>query len=224
MQYNYMKFAKINFQRNPNIGLFSFASDKFCLVNKFTMDKDMAVIRKVLKVPVYQTSVLGTGLIGIFTGGNSKGIVISDRIYSEEIEEMQRNFDVLVLETKHTAMGNLILANDSGCIVSNDLEKHRKEIRDFLGVDTRVGTIGGMDLVGSLATCNSNGCLVNRHINDKEKKLIEKILDVNVFPGSVNFGNPWVKSGVVVNSNGLLAGDQTSGPELGIASEAFGSV
>jgi translation initiation factor 6 len=219
-----MRFAKLNFHKDPNIGLFSFASDKFCLVNRFIQNKDVKLINNVLKVPVYRTSVLGTGLIGIFTSGNSQGIVISDRIYNEEIEEMQRNFDVLVLETRHTAMGNLILANDNGCMVSNDLEKHRKDIRDFLGVETRVGTIGGMDLVGSLAICNSKGCLVNKWVTKKEKKLIERILDVPVSPGSVNFGNPWVKSGLILNSNGFLAGDQTSGPELGIASETFGFV
>ncbi|MEE9322992.1 MAG: translation initiation factor IF-6 [Candidatus Aenigmarchaeota archaeon] len=219
-----MKIAKLNFKKDPNIGLFSFATDKFCLVNRFVRKKDTNLIKNVLKVPVYQTSVLGTGLIGIFTAGNSQGIVISDRIYNEEIEEMQRNFDVLVLETKHTAFGNLILSNDKGCIVSNDLEKHRKDIRNFLGVETRVGTIGGMDLVGSLAICNSNGCLVHKWITEKERKFIEKILGVTVSPGSVNFGNPWIKSGMIVNSNGFLSGDQTSGPELGLASETFGFV
>lgn len=219
-----MKIAKLDFQNNPNIGLFSFATDKFCLVNRFTDKRDVKLIKNALKVPVYQASFLGTGLIGIFTSGNSKGIVISDRIYKEEIEEVQRNFDVLVLETKHTAFGNLILANENGCIISDDLSKHRKDIRDFLGVDTRIGTIGGMDLVGSLAVCNSSGCLTHKAITDKEKKLIEKILDVIVSPATINFGNPWVKSGILVNSNGLLMGNQTSGPEMGIASETFGFV
>jgi translation initiation factor 6 len=219
-----MKFAKLNFQNNPNIGLFAYATDKFCIVNKYIRDKDIKLIAKVLKVPVYETSMLGTGLIGIFTSGNSKGIVISDRIYREEIEEMKQNFDILVLETKHTAIGNLMLANDKGCIVSRELERHRNEIRDFLGVDTRVGTIGGMDLVGSLGVCNSRGCIVHKAANEKEMELIEKILGIYVLPGSVNFGNQWMKSGIIANSNGFLAGDQTSGPELGLIAETMGFV
>jgi len=217
-----MKIAKLNFQKNPNIGLFSFATDRFCLVSKFAAKKDIDMIKKVLKVDIYKTSVLGTSLIGIFTGGNSNGIVISDRIYKEEIEEMQRNFDILVLETKHTAMGNLILTNDTGCIISNKIKKHKSEIRDFLGVEVRVGTIGGMDLVGSLGVSNKNGCMAHKEITDKERKLIEKTLDVNVFEGTINFGNPWIKSGLIVNSNGFLVGDQTSGPEMGTATEALG--
>ncbi len=217
-----MKIAKVNFQKNPNIGLFALANDGFCLINRFVRKKDADLIKKVLKVEVYQISVLGTGLIGIFAGGNSKGIVISDRIYDEEIEEMQRNFDVLVIETKHTALGNLILSNEKGCIISRDLKDYKKDIRNFLGVETRIGTIGGIDLVGSLGVCNSNGCLVHKWATAKEKKLIEKILEVNVSPASVNFGNPWVKSGLIANSNGFLAGDQTSGPELGLISQTLG--
>ena len=219
-----MRIAKLDFQKNPNIGLFAFSTDKFCVVNRFASKKDLDLIKNVLKVPVYRTNVLGTSLIGIFTAGNSQGIVISDRIYKEEIEEMQRNFDVLVLETRHTAMGNLILANDKGCIISRDLKNQRNDIRDFLGVDTRVGTICGMDLVGSLAICNKNGCLAHKGITEKEKELIGKILDVPVSQGSINFGNPWVKSGLILNSNGFLAGDQTSGPELGLVAETFGFV
>lgn len=219
-----MKISKLSFQRNPNIGLFSFATDKFCLVNKFALPKETEVMKKVLGVPLYNSSFLGTGLAGIFAAGNSKGIVISDRVYREEIEDMQRNFEVLVLETRHTAFGNLILANDKGCLISRDLSNHRKDIRDFLGVDTRIGTIGGMDLIGSLAVCSSRGCLVHKAVTVKEKKLIENILDVAVSPATINFGNPWVKSGIIVNSKGLLMGEQTSGPEMGIASEIFGFV
>lgn len=217
-----MKFSTLNFQNNPNIGLFAFATDKFCLVNRFIRKRDAVIIGRVLNVPVYEASLLGTGLIGIFAGGNSNGIVISDRVYTEEIEHMKREFEVLVLETKHTAMGNLILANDRGCIISRDLEEHRSEISRFLGVETAVGTIGGMDLVGSLAVASSKGCLVYKGASEREKKLIENMLHVPVLPGSINYGNQWVKSGLLANSHGFIAGDRTSGPELGLISEALG--
>jgi len=217
-----MKFSTLDFQSNPNIGLFAFSTDKFCLVNRFIRKRDADLIGRVLKVPVYETSLLGTGLIGIFAGGNSNGIIISDRIYTEEIEHMKRNFEVLVLETKHTAMGNLILANDRGCIISKEIEEHRSEISRFLGVETAAGTIGGMELVGSLAVANSKGCLVYKEASEREKKLIENMLHVPVLPGSINYGNQWVKSGLIANSNGFLAGDQTSGPELGLISETLG--
>lgn len=219
-----MKFSTLNFENNPNIGLFSFATDKFCIVQKFIRSKDAKLIGNVLKVPVYQASALRTGFLGIFAAGNSSGVIVSDRLEDDEIRQLKANVDVLMLETKQTAIGNLMLANDKGCVISKDLEAHAKEIRDFLGVDTHVGTIAGMDLVGSLAVCNSKGCLAHKAIEERERKLIEKILGVNVLPDSVNFGNQWIRSGLIANSNGFIAGDQTSGLELGLAAEALGFV
>jgi translation initiation factor 6 len=219
-----MKFSTLNFQSNPNIGLFAFVSDKLCFVNRFIRKKDADIIARVLKVPVYEASVLQTGFLGIFIAGNSKGIIISDRIYREEIDHMLKNAEVLVLETVHTGLGNMILANDKGCIISKELEEYGKDISDFLGVEAKTGTIGGMDLVGSLAAANSKGCLVHNSASEKEKKLIEGLLDVTVSPGSVNFGNQWIRSCIIANSNGFLAGDQTSGPELGLIAETLGFV
>ncbi|MCD6591150.1 MAG: translation initiation factor IF-6 [Candidatus Aenigmarchaeota archaeon] len=217
-----MKIARLDFHKDPNIGLFSVVTDEFCIVNNFVNESKIKIIKKVLKTPVFQASMLGTGLLGIFMAGNSRGLLVSSRVHDKEIETLKKKLDVLVLDTKHTAMGNMILCNNNGCIISKDLEKYRKDIKYFLGVETRVGTIGGMNLVGSLGVCNSRGCLVHKDINKKEKNLLEKVLDVPVSAGTVNFGNPWVKSGILANSFGCLVGSQTSGPELGIISEALG--
>jgi translation initiation factor 6 len=217
-----MKLTKLNFESNPNIGLFAFATDKFCLASRFMRGRDAKLMESVLRVPVHQASVLQTGFLGIFAAGNSRGVVISDKVYAEEISQMKKHVPVIVLETKYTAIGNLMLANDRGCVISKELEAHTGEIRNFLGVETRVGTIGGMDLVGSLAVANSNGCLVHKTVTESEKKLLEKTLGVSVMPGSINFGNQWIRSGLIANSNGSLVGDHTSGPELGLISETLG--
>ncbi|MEM5872082.1 MAG: hypothetical protein QW051_04370, partial [Candidatus Aenigmatarchaeota archaeon] len=107
-----MKFATFNFQNNPNIGLFGFSTDKFCLTNKHIREKDAVLLGKILNVPIYKIEVLGTDLIGIFVAGNSNGVIISNRIYEEEIKELKIICNTLVLETKYTALGNMILAND----------------------------------------------------------------------------------------------------------------
>jgi translation initiation factor 6 len=219
-----MKFSTLNFENNPNVGLFAIATDKFCIVKKYIRKKDAKLMQNVLKVPVYEASALRTGFLGIFAAGNSRGVIVSARLEDDEIRQLKAHVDVLVLETKQTAIGNLMLANDNGCVISKELEAHAKEIRDFLGVNTRVGTISGMDIVGSLAVCNSNGCLAHKSISEKEKNLVEKMLGVLVLQGSINFGNQWVKSGLVANSNGFIAGDRTSGAELGLVAEALGFV
>jgi translation initiation factor 6 len=219
---NTMRIEGINFQKNPNIGLFAFATDKFCLLNRFVKKRKIEKIKKILKVPVIRASALGTPLLGIFIAGNSKGLILSKNLYENEISHLRKNIEVLILDTEFTALGNLILANDNGCVISEKLKKHTKDIEDFLNVRTETGSISGLDLVGSLGICNNKGCLVHKGIKEREKKSLERILNVEVGVGTVNFGNSWVKSGLIVNSFGFLAGDQTSGPELGIISEALG--
>lgn len=219
-----MKFSTLNFENNPNVGLFAFATDKFCIVNSLFRKRDANLVHKVLKVPVYDASVLRTGFAGMFISGNSKGAIVSNELHEDEIGRIEGSVDVLVLDTRQTAIGNLMLANDRGCVISKELADHRKEISRFLGVDVRVGTIAGLDLVGSLAVCNSKGCIANKSISEKERKAIESVLGVPVLLSSVNFGNQWIRSGLVANSNGFIAGDRTSGPELGLAAEALGFV
>lgn len=219
-----MAMTKLNFESNPNIGLFAFATDKFCMASRFIRNKDARIIGDMLNVPVYRMSVLQTGFLGLFAAGNSRGVVVSDKLYAEEISEMRKNVPVLALEAKPTAIGNLMLVNDRGCIISEELRNHANEIQNFLGVETRVGTVAGMDLVGSLAVANGKGCLAHKAVTESEKKLIEQTLGVTLAVGSVNYGNQWIRSGLIANSQGFAAGDHTSGPELGLISETLGFV
>lgn len=219
-----MKISKLDFHKNPNIGLFGFATDSFCVLHRAAKQRDIETLKKVLKVRIIQASVLGTQLAGIFLAGNSKGIILSDRLYDEEISHLKKQTETLVLETKHTALGNLVLMNDRGIIISREIGEHGKEIGKFFGLPVQVGTISGEPLVGSLGIANNNGCLVHKGIREKEKQTIEKVLQVPAMQGTVNFGNPWVKSGIITNSSGLLMGYLTSGPEMGVIAEGLGFV
>jgi translation initiation factor 6 len=219
-----MKIQKFDLQGNPNIGLFAFSTDKFCVANIYLPEESTDVLEKTLHVPVIQSNVLGTPLTGVFVAGNSKGIIVSEHIFDYELKALKKELDVLVLKTKHTAMGNLIIANDNGCYISRRLEKFSGEIEKFLGVNAVWGKIAGMSLVGSLAAGTNRGCVVHKAASKEEKEVICETLGVQISPGTVNFGNPWIRSGVVANSNGLLVGSLSTGPEMGNVAEGLGFV
>ncbi len=219
-----MRIQKTDFFNSPNIGLFAFATDRFCVADRYFKKDYHKTMEETLKVPLIKTRMMGTPLIGIFAAGNSNGVIVSKGIQKKEIEELKKHVNVLVLNTRFSAMGNMILANDHGCIISKELSKNREKIGEFLGVKTEVGTISGNDLVGSLGIVNNKGCLVHKMATEDEIGTLKSVLKVNVDVGSVNFGNPWIRSGIIVNSNGLLIGDRTSGPELGIITGTLGFV
>jgi len=130
--------------------------------------------------------------------------------------------NVLHLNTDQTALGNLILANDMGAIISPLLRKHREKIAEFLEVKTEVSTVAGLKICGSAAIATNKGCLAHPQIKDDEKALIERILEVPVMIGTVNYGSPYVKSGIIANSSNFAVSEHSTGPEMGNIFEALG--
>ena len=54
-----------------------------------------------------------------------------------------------------------------------------------------------------------------------EKEIMEKVLEVAVMEGTVNFGMPLVGAGIISTSKGAICGRQSTGVELGRVEEAL---
>ncbi|MFH0832973.1 MAG: translation initiation factor IF-6 [Candidatus Aenigmatarchaeota archaeon] len=213
-----MELMTTNFFGDRNLGLYGFATDEYCFLGfKSKLTKK---ISKILRVKVFSSTILDTYLAGIFVTGNSRGIVLPKIL--EEYELKAIDVDVVKLESRYTALGNLILMNDSGIILSPLLRNKKPQIENFFKIPCRITTIAGMNMVGSLAIATNKGCLTAPKITETEKKILEETLRVPIDIGTVSFGTQFVKSGIIANSNGFLASDTSSGPELGRINEALG--
>jgi len=205
----------IDFFGSNEIGLYCFSSDKICILGKdFEVKKQL--IEKELKVEVFTTKLYNTNFIGLFSKFNSNGIVLSKLCSKEEIQEIKKlGLNIYVSKSKYTAIGNLILVNDKGAIVSNKISKKEvKEIENVFGVETVQSTIAKSDLVGSSAIATNKGCLVHRDCLEEEAEIIKEVLKVNVNVGTVNSGSPYVGFGIVANSNGFLVSQKTTPIEI----------
>jgi len=61
--------------------------------------------------------------------------------------------NITIAETRRTAYGNLVLANDYGAVVDPRLKKADiKMISDTLGVEVVPGEVAGLPYVGSLGS------------------------------------------------------------------------
>ncbi len=214
-----MNILRTNFYGDPNLGLYGFATDKYCLLG--FRSKLTKRINKALKTPVHSCNVLNTYLLGIFLAGNSSGVILPNVLEDEEINELKDITNTLILNSRYTALGNLILMNDRGIILSPLLRKERGRISKFFGVPCEVMTIGKSSIVGALALATNKGCLADTRIKDSEMEVLKKVLKVDVDIGTVNFGSPFVKAGLIGNSKGLVVSTMTSGYELGKITEAL---
>jgi translation initiation factor 6 len=219
-------FLKTDFNGDPNIGLYGFATDKYCLLGTDFNPKVKKRADEILNVPVLTVPLFGSTLIGLFASGNSKGIVITKLVEKHELAKLKLalpDVNVLVLKSISTALGNLILCNDRGCLIPEKFLEHRKEIADALDCEVAVGTVAGTELVGSAATASNIGCLCHHETGEDEAKRLEELLKVKVDVGTVACGCPFIKSGLIVNSNGVIISDMSTGPELGRIAEVFAS-
>ncbi len=212
---------KINFHGNSNVGLYGFATDKFCLIGKGLEKNILKKIEEALEVPVYEIAINNSHLIGVYCSGNEDLLLIPDIIKENEEKDLKKlKLPYKIIKTRFCALGNNIVIKDEIAMVNPEFEDNLKEQLDMFEIHKL--DIGGHNTVGSCMVANKYGCLVNRDVSEKEVEKIGKLMNSKVEIGSVNMGNPYVRSGIIANSKGYIIGGNTSGVELMRIDQALG--
>lgn len=212
---------------SASIGVYSLATEKMLIVPKFVQAKRAERMADWLKVKLVHTTIGGSILVGALACANSNGILLPHFVKEEEVEAIKAVFDgnITVMETKKTAYGNMVLANDYGAIVDPRMKTPEiKEISDTLDVETVPGEIAQLPYVGSLAVATNKGVLAHPLLKNSERRLLEDVLKVPVDVGTINCGIPYVGTGLICNSHAAVAGSLTTGPEMFIIGHALGVV
>ncbi|MBT7903164.1 translation initiation factor IF-6 [Candidatus Woesearchaeota archaeon] len=219
-----MHLLKTDFNGNPNIGLYGFCTDEFCLIGMEVNENKAQQISEALGVPVHRITMCGTSLVGVFIAGNSKKILVPGIAFDSELKKLDKlGIDYSIINTNLTALGNNILCNEQGCLVNPDFSSDvKKRIREALMVSLKPGTIAELPTVGSLAIANSNSGLIHPDITEEEYEKVSSLLSVNFETGTINLGSPFLKSGVLCNKNGFVVGSISGGPEIAWIDEALG--
>jgi translation initiation factor 6 len=212
---------------SASIGVYSLANDRIVVIPKMVPLEKAERTAEWLKVKLVYTSISGSVLAGAFACANSNGILLPNSVREEELAVIESLFEgnMTVMETKKTAYGNLVLANDKGAVVDPRFkEPEIRQIADTLGVETFPSEIAGLPYVGSLAVATNKGVLAHPLLKDEERKVLENVFKVPVDVGTINCGIPYVGTGLVGNSHAVVAGSMTSGPEMFIIGNALGVV
>jgi translation initiation factor 6 len=209
---------------SASIGVYSIANDKIVVIPKIVPLNIAKRTAEWLKVELIHTSISGSVLAGALVCANSNGILLPNSIREEEMAAFKSLFkgNITVMETKKTAYGNLVLANDHGAVVDPSFkEPEMKQISETLGVEAVPGEIAGLPYVGSLAVATNKGVLVHPLLKDEERKLLEGVFKVPVDVGMVNCGIPYVGTGLLGNTHAAVTGSMTTGPEMFIIGNAL---
>ncbi|MFA5364786.1 MAG: translation initiation factor IF-6 [Candidatus Bathyarchaeia archaeon] len=209
---------------NASIGVYLVVNDKIVIIPPQIPESKRQKVGEWLQVEVVATTIGKSVLAGALACSNSYGVVLPSFAASEEVEAIKAvcDLNVAVMDTRRTAYGNMILANDNGAVVDPRMEQvDISKIQDALGVEVVPSAIAGLPYVGSLAAATNKGVLAHPMLKDEERTVLEEVLKVPVDVGTVNGGIPYVGTGLVGNSKAAMIGMLTTGPEMFIIGQAL---
>ncbi|MDH3676923.1 MAG: translation initiation factor IF-6 [Nitrosopumilus sp.] len=219
-----MDIFKYDAYRGPNIGVYITVNDDFVLLPMGFANTKAEKLGKYLEVETLFTSVANTRLLGALMVMNNRGILLPTTAYLDEYDFLKKEtgLEVEVLDSKYTALGNVICANDKGAIVSPWLSKSDCEtIEQVLGVEVVQKRISGLSQVGALMVANNSGAVIHPETNEEDMKMFANVLGVKIEHATINNGVPFVSSGILANNKSVVVGTLTTGPEIMMLTRAF---
>ena len=219
-----MDIFKYDVYSGPNIGIFTSVNDKFIFIpNGFAKTK-AENLANYLQTEYIITSVANTRLLGVLMVLNNHGILLPGTSSPDEVANLRKHTDlnVKILDTKHNALGNLICVNDKGGVISPIIEKgFIKEIEDVLDIEVIQKKVAGFHQVGAVMEANNLGGVIHPETDEEDIKNFSNVLGVNIEPTTINGGIPFASSGILANSNAVVVGNLTNGPEIMTLTRAF---
>ena len=210
---------------NASIGIYSLVNDRIIILPPQVPEAKRQKVADWLNVKAVATTIGKSLINGAFACSNSNGVVLPPFVTDNELETIRAvdsEINLTVMDTKRTAYGNMILANDKGAVADPRLEKEDvNKISDTLGVEVVQTNIFGLPYVGSLATATNKGVLVHPLVTEEEQKMLSDVFKVPVDVGTVNGGVPYVGTGLIGNTYGAVTGFLTTGPEMFIIGQAL---
>ena len=219
-----MGIFKYDIYRSPNVGIYAKCNDSFVFIpNGFAITK-VKNLCEFLKTDYVFTSVANTRLLGVLMVMNNKGILLPRNSLEEEVVHLKKStgLNVDILDTKHTAIGNLLCVNDKGGIMSPLIpSEYVKKVEDVLGIEVIRKKVAGYYQSGAMAKANSHGGIIHPETEEEDIRTISQVLGVDLEPATINGGSPFVSSGILANNKSMVVGSLTNGPELVMLTKAF---
>jgi translation initiation factor 6 len=215
---------KYDVYRGPNIGVYISVNDNFVFLPMGFAETKAEKLGEYLDAKPLYTSVANTRLLGALMIGNNNGILLPTTAYAEEYDFLKKEtgLNVGVLDSKYTALGNVICANDKGAIVSPWLSKDDVQtIEQTLAIEVVQKRVAGMNQVGAVMVANNSGAVIHPEADEEDMKMFANTLGVKIEHATINNGIPFVKSGILANNHGVVVGTLTTGPEIMMLTRAF---
>ncbi len=208
---------------SPNIGVYCFANENIAIVPPGLTKRKIGQFAETLDVEVCSTTIASSTLVGAMVTGNSNAILVPHTISDYELKRIEEFAKVVIVDSRWTALGNVILTNDNGAVVHPEASSYvLRAVNDELKVKSVSGMLGTLPFVGALGVATNKGAMLSPNTTQEELDVVKSVLHVETDLSSTNGGVPFVKSGILANSKGAVVGPLTCGAELMQISRTLG--
>ncbi|KAJ1608908.1 putative translation initiation factor 6 [Cryptosporidium canis] len=219
---------RVAYESSSEIGVFANLTNKYCLLAHGSSAAFTSVFEAELMdhIPIINTLIGGTRLVGRCTVGNRNGLLVSNMATDQELQHLRNslpdNVKVQRIEERLSALGNCIACNDYVALIHTDMDKESEEIiQDVLGVEVFRTTIAGHVLVGSYAKFTNQGGIVHTLASEDEMNELSALIQIPITSGTVNRGSDVVSAGSVVNDWAGFVGMETTAAEMAVIERIF---
>jgi len=212
-----IRVFKVSIRKNPFIGAYVALHNKRALVSPVVTQSFRKNLREVLGVEYIASSTVGLVYsVNVMVAMNSNGIVLPKTISEEELKEISKlEIPKFIVQSKFLAWGNLVVANDKGCIISEYVpNEEASKIADFLGVDWIKISVGNYRSIGPFFAVSNEFGLASNLVKPETIEKVAEVLKIKIVPTTLNGGETLVKLGALVHDKAILVGKRTSGTEL----------
>lgn len=212
-----IKVFKVSIRKNPFIGAYVTLHGERALTSPVVTKSFKKNLKEILGVEYIASSTVGSVYsVNVMVAMNSNGIILPRTVSDEELDEISKlNVSKLVVQSRLLAWGNLVVANDKGCIISEYVpNEEASKIAEFLGVDWIRVSIGSYHSIGPFFVVSNEIGLASTLVKPEILEKVSEVLKVKFVPTTLNGGEVLVKLGALVHDRAILVGKRTSGAEL----------
>jgi len=220
--------VRTQFENSSDIGVFAKLTNSFCLTSIGGSTNFYSTFESELgdTIPIVQTSIAGTRIIGRLTAGNRHGLLVPFTTTDQELQHLRNSLpDTIAIQRvdeRLSALGNVIATNDYVALVHPEIDRETEEIiADVLKVEVFRHQIADNLLVGSYCVVTNQGGMVHPATTMQQQDELSSLLQVPLVAGTVNRGSDVLGAGLVVNDWCAFTGFDTTATEISVIEATF---